>query len=174
VGATPPTKPSERFGTVIGVVFLAVMAAFMLIGGGLRLAGALGLAGSPARLTVSQCHTVGSGRGSHTVCGGVLRSPGGHVIDPHVTISADPDPGTTIPVRWRVPTVGLETVGPPAVVGWSALFLGGVCLTGCGLFALVHGERWKVPMMLVGVVTLLSLGLALLGIPVYVVTLLLH
>ncbi|MFF7280966.1 hypothetical protein [Streptomyces griseorubiginosus] len=130
---SPWKRRGERFRTALGVVVAFAFGAVLTGYAGLMLAGALGLSGTPGELHVDSCGVVRPYNNKPvTECHGQLLSTTGRLTDPDAMIQADARIGSTIAVRDQ-PYVGLETLGPRAIVGWATLMLTGLLVLAVGV-----------------------------------------
>lgn len=133
-------RRGERFRTALGVVVAAVFGVWLTGYAGLMLMGALGLSGTPGNLRVDSCEVVRTHNNKPTTeCHGELLSSTGRLTDADAVIAADARIGSTIAVREQ-PYVGLETVGPRAVVGWATLTVMGLLVLDTGLFMVLGAD----------------------------------
>ncbi|MEU0409330.1 hypothetical protein ABZ307_16150 [Streptomyces griseorubiginosus] len=133
-------RRGERFRTVLGVGVAFVFGVLLTGYAGLMLAGALGLSGTPGELHVDSCGVVRPYNNKPvTECHGELLSSTGRLVDADAVIAADARVGSTIAVRDQ-PYVGLETVGPRAVVGWATLTVTGLLVLDTGLFMVLGAD----------------------------------
>ncbi|MCF3104745.1 hypothetical protein IPZ58_24590 [Streptomyces roseoverticillatus] len=98
-----------------------------------------GLVGTPGTFTVLVCETVGTGRGSHTVCHGSFRPDGGGRTDDRATIDTEYDRGERVAVTRS--GGAYYSVTPAAFFGWLTVD----CIAGFLLLcaALLFGVPWK-------------------------------
>ncbi|MFF7051232.1 hypothetical protein ACFY94_23060 [Streptomyces griseorubiginosus] len=122
----------ERWRRAVAAL-VAVVAGVILTGyAGLMLTGALGLSGTPGELHVASCEVVRDHNKPITECRGELLSTTGRLIAANAVLEAHARPGSTVAVREQ-PYVGMETLGPRAVVGWATLMLIGVFTVATGV-----------------------------------------
>ena len=132
----------ERLRTAAALLVTALIGVIVTGYCGLMLLGALGLSGTPGELSIGSCDVVRDERNHPmTECYGQLLSTTGRLIDANAVLDADARAGATVAVRAQ-PYVGLETLGPRAVVGWATLTLIGVFAVATGvLVALDASDR---------------------------------
>jgi hypothetical protein len=149
------------------VAFFALLFGLLpFLGGGYRLAGALGLVGHRAVFTATRCGVAGTGKDRHVACSGDLVAA--HQPSRYASIDAQLPLGRATPVQ-VLGRDSLETVGPAAVSGWSTLALGGLTVLTAGSLA-ASGRRPKPRAGSTGLRLLLVPALlTLTGLVVYVV-----
>ncbi|MFF4633470.1 hypothetical protein [Streptomyces griseorubiginosus] len=122
----------ERWRRAVAVLVIAVAGVILTGYAGLMLAGALGLSGTPGELHVESCEVVRDHNKPIAECRGELLSTTGRLIAVNAVLDADARAGSTVAVRDQ-PYVGMETLGPRAVVGWATLMLMGVFAVATGV-----------------------------------------
>ncbi|MFF7952837.1 hypothetical protein [Streptomyces griseorubiginosus] len=134
-------RPRERLRAAVAVLVTGVVGVVLTGYAGLMLAGALGLSGTPGELRVDSCQVVRTDRNQPiTECRGQLLSTTGRLIRANAVLDADARAGSTIAVRDQ-PYVGMETLGPRAVVGWATLLLIGVFAAASGVVIVLDASE---------------------------------
>ncbi|KKD05814.1 hypothetical protein TN53_22320 [Streptomyces sp. WM6386] len=114
-----------------------VLGLLPFLGGGYMLAGALGLVGQRAVFTATSCGVAGTGKNAYVACGGNLVVA--HRPLRYATVGTRLRLGR--PTSVRVLAGGqVETVGPAAVSGWSAVTLWGLTVLTGGALAVLRGR----------------------------------
>ncbi|MFD3498853.1 hypothetical protein ACFWWT_17015 [Streptomyces sp. NPDC058676] len=150
-GPAAPRKPlnpprlvrsESPLGAPVAVAFFVLFFGLLpFLGGGYMLAGAVGLVGHRAVFTATSCAVTGTGKNRHVACAGNLVAP--RRPSRYASISAQLTLDRATPVQ-VMPLGSLETVGPAAVAGWSALALGGLTVITAGSLA-AFAKRLKPP-----------------------------